>query len=127
MLLNELRNRLAPDHASNLPARPVTPPLKPVEEKGNSDPVSSSTPPKDKSDGNDTGSGITEAGKGAKELINGQLVAEAKRSLQFSSRPVKEIAYQLHFSTPEQCSHFFKKNAMMSPQDYRARFVNFGR
>ncbi|SDD53052.1 AraC-type DNA-binding protein [Dyadobacter soli] len=67
------------------------------------------------------------AGKGAKEIINGQLVAEAKRSLQFSSQPVKEIAYHLHFSTPEQFSHFFKKNAMMSPQDYRTRFVNFGR
>lgn len=67
------------------------------------------------------------AGKGAKEIINGQLVAEAKRSLQFTSQPVKEIAYQLHFSTPEQFSHFFKKNAMMSPQDYRTRFVNFGR
>ncbi|MCF0074370.1 helix-turn-helix domain-containing protein [Dyadobacter sp. CY261] len=67
------------------------------------------------------------AGKGAKEIINGQIVAEAKRSLQFSSQPVKEIAYQLHFSTPEQFSHFFKKNAMISPQDYRTRFVNFGR
>lgn len=67
------------------------------------------------------------AGKGAKELINGQIVAEAKRSLQFSSQPVKEIAYHLHFSTPEQFSHFFKKNARMSPQDYRTRFVNFGR
>lgn len=67
------------------------------------------------------------AGKGAKELINGQIVAEAKRSLQFSSQPVKEIAYQLHFSTPEQFSHFFKKNVQMSPQDYRIRFVNFGR
>ena len=29
------------------------------------------------------------SGKGAKELINGQLIAEAKRSLQFSSTPVK--------------------------------------
>ncbi|GGM94700.1 hypothetical protein GCM10010967_30070 [Dyadobacter beijingensis] len=67
------------------------------------------------------------AGKGAKEIINGQIVAEAKRSLQFSSQPVKEIAYYLHFSTPEQFSHFFKKNAQMSPQDYRTRFVNFGR
>nr|WP_295929524.1 AraC family transcriptional regulator [uncultured Dyadobacter sp.] len=66
-------------------------------------------------------------GKGAKEIINGQLIAEAKRSLQFSSQPVKEIAYLLHFSTPEQFSHFFKKNAAMSPQDYRTRFVNFGR
>ncbi|WP_353719271.1 helix-turn-helix domain-containing protein [Dyadobacter sp. 676] len=67
------------------------------------------------------------AGKGAKELINGQILAEAKRSLQFSSRPVKEIAYHLHFGTPEQFSHFFRKNAMMSPQEYRTQFVNFGR
>lgn len=63
------------------------------------------------------------SGKGAKDLINGQLIAEAKRSLQFSSRPVKEIAYALNFSTPDQFSHFFKKNAMVSPQDYRTKFM----
>ncbi|HEV2478837.1 MAG TPA: AraC family transcriptional regulator [Puia sp.] len=66
------------------------------------------------------------SGKGAKDIINGQLLAEAKRSLQFSSNPVKEIAYELNFSTPEQFSAFFKKNASISPQDYRAGFVNFG-
>ena len=63
------------------------------------------------------------SGKGAKDLINGQLIAEAKRLLQFSSRQVKEIAYELNFSTPDQFSHFFKKNASLSPQDYRTRFV----
>lgn len=63
------------------------------------------------------------SGKGSKQLINGQLVAEAKRSLQFSSQAVKEIAYQLNFSTPEQFSHFFKKNANISPQEYRRKFV----
>lgn len=63
------------------------------------------------------------SGRGAKDLINGQLIAEAKRSLQFSSRPVKEIAYELNFSTPDQFSHFFKKNVLVSPQDYRMRFV----
>ena len=67
------------------------------------------------------------SGRGAKDIINGQLLAEAKRSLQFSSHPVKEIAYELNFSTPEQFSHFFKKNASISPQDYREEFVNFGR
>jgi AraC family transcriptional activator of pobA len=65
-------------------------------------------------------------GKGAKDLINGQLIAEAKRSLQFSSIPVKEIAFHLNFSTPDQFSHFFKKNAQLSPQDYRTLFVNMG-
>ena len=62
----------------------------------------------------------------AKEIINGQIVAEAKRSLQFSSSPVKEIAYQLNFSTPEQFSHFFKKNTNISPADYRNQFIGIG-
>lgn len=65
-------------------------------------------------------------GKGAKELINDQLIAEAKRSLQFSSIPVKEIAYHLNFSTPEQFSHFFKNNTQISPNNYREHFVNIG-
>ena len=63
-------------------------------------------------------------GKGAKDIINGQLIAEAKRSLQFSSRPVKEIAFDLNFSTPGQFSLFFKKHTQLSPNDYRDRFVN---
>lgn len=66
------------------------------------------------------------SGKGAKDIINGQLIAEAKRSLQFSSLPVKEIAYQLNFSAPDQFSHFFKKNTQLSPNDYRDRFVKIG-
>ncbi|SIO01441.1 AraC family transcriptional regulator [Chitinophaga niabensis] len=67
------------------------------------------------------------AGRGAKEIINGQLIAEAKRSLQFSSKPVKEIAYSLNFLTPEQFSHFFKKHTQFSPKDYRDRFVQIDR
>jgi AraC family transcriptional activator of pobA len=66
------------------------------------------------------------SGKGAKDIINGQLIAEAKRSLQFSSMPVKEIAYQLNFSAPDQFSHFFKKNTQLSPNDYREHFVKIG-
>jgi AraC-like DNA-binding protein len=62
----------------------------------------------------------------AKELINGQILAEAKRSLQFSSSPVKEIAFSLNFSTPEQFSHFFKKHTHISPQEYRLLFLNIG-
>jgi AraC family transcriptional activator of pobA len=65
------------------------------------------------------------SGKGAKELINDHLIVEAKRSLRFSSNQVKEIAFDLSFSTPEQFSHFFKKNAQVSPQDYRKRFCKY--
>lgn len=64
--------------------------------------------------------------KTAKEIINGQLVAEAKRSLQFRSCAVKEIAYELNFNSPEQFSHFFKKNTKFSPANYRDQFVNIG-
>ncbi|KOP39306.1 hypothetical protein DBB36_07070 [Flavobacterium sp. WLB] len=64
--------------------------------------------------------------RGAKELINGQIIAEAKRALQFSSNPVKEIAFQLNFTTAEQFSHFFKKNAQVSPHEYRLLFLNIG-
>lgn len=67
------------------------------------------------------------SGKAAKETINGYLMEEAKRSLQFTALPVKEIAYQLNFSSPEQFSHFFKKHSNFSPVDYRSNFVNIGR
>lgn len=66
------------------------------------------------------------SGKNAKEIINGQVVAEAKRSLQFSSSPVKEIAYQLNFNSPEQFSHFFKKATTYSPANYRDLFFHSG-
>jgi len=67
------------------------------------------------------------SGNGAKEIINGHVIAEAKRSLQFSAKPIKQIAYDLSFATPEQFSHFFKKNTDIAPADYRNVFVNIGR
>lgn len=66
-------------------------------------------------------------GYGAKEIITGFLIAEAKRSLQFSTKPIKQIAYDLSFASPEQFSHFFKKSTKASPGDYRNIFVNIGR
>jgi AraC-like DNA-binding protein len=65
-------------------------------------------------------------GKGAKEIINGQLIAEAKRSLQFSSLSIKEIAGNLNFATPYQFSNFFKKYTSLSPIEYRRQFVKIG-
>lgn len=66
------------------------------------------------------------AGRRPKDIINGQVVAEAKRLLQFSSKPVKEISYILNFATPYQFSNFFKKETHLSPNDYRAQFVKIG-
>ena len=66
------------------------------------------------------------ADKGAKDIIQLQLVAEAKRFLQFSSRSVKEIASMLNFSNPYQFSHFFKKNTSFPPERYRKQVTGFG-
>lgn len=66
-------------------------------------------------------------GKGAKEIIAGQVVAESKRQLQFSAKTIKEIAFELSFGTPEQFSHFFKKHAGTPPLDYRRTFLNIGK
>lgn len=65
-------------------------------------------------------------GRRAKDVINGQLVAEAKRLLQFSTKPVKEISYLLNFATPYQFSNFFKKETQVSPNEYRTQFVKIG-
>ncbi|WP_247236122.1 helix-turn-helix domain-containing protein [Telluribacter sp. SYSU D00476] len=67
------------------------------------------------------------SGKGAKEIINGQLIAEAKRSLLFSASPVKEIAFALNFTSPEQFSHFFKKNTGIAPHEFRRVYVDSDR
>ena len=62
-------------------------------------------------------------GTGAKEIINTHLIAEAKRSLLFSSRPVKEIAAGLGFASQYQFSAFFKKHTYNSPIAYRQQLV----
>jgi AraC family transcriptional activator of pobA len=62
-------------------------------------------------------------GIGAKEIIIDQLVSEAKRALQFSTRPVKEIAADLGFTSPYQFSSFFKTYTGTSPMEYKQQFV----
>lgn len=64
--------------------------------------------------------------KGPKDIISLQIITEAKRALQFSTKPVKEIAFDLNFNSPEQFSHFFKKHTQFSPQLYRGDFVKIG-
>ena len=65
-------------------------------------------------------------GQNAKELITQYLIGEAKKNLQFSSKSVKEIAHELHFSSPYQFSNFFKTQTNLSPNKYRDRFVKIG-
>ena len=55
----------------------------------------------------------------AKELITTKLYVEIAARLQFGHESIKEIAYQLGFSSPYHLSHFFNNIKGISPQAYR--------
>ena len=59
-------------------------------------------------------------------LIAERIIIEAKRELYLTSKPVKEIAYQLGYDDEYYFSRFFKTNADVSPQLYRDT-VGYGR
>lgn len=52
-------------------------------------------------------------------LISERIIIEAKRELYLTSKPVKEIAYELGFNDEYYFSRFFKTNAAVSPQLFR--------
>lgn len=60
------------------------------------------------------------------ELIAERIVIEAKRELYLTSKPVKQIAYELGYEDEFYFSRFFKTNADVSPQLYRET-VGFAR
>lgn len=53
------------------------------------------------------------------DLISERIVIEAKRELYLTSKPVKQIAYELGFSDEYYFSRFFKINTDISPSLYR--------
>ena len=55
----------------------------------------------------------------AKETIDDYIVTEAKFLLHSSSLTIKEIAYELGFTNPDQFSTFFKKRLQQSPSHYK--------
>ncbi|HNL66002.1 MAG TPA: helix-turn-helix transcriptional regulator [Ferruginibacter sp.] len=61
----------------------------------------------------------TSVGKTVSELINEQIVLEAKRYLLASSSQVKEIADQLGYEDPSYFVRFFKKQTGYSPEAFR--------
>ena len=60
------------------------------------------------------------------DLISERIVIEAKRELYLTSKPVKQIAYELGYDDEHYFSRFFKTNAEVSPQLYRET-VGFAR
>ncbi|MFA5574337.1 MAG: helix-turn-helix domain-containing protein [Brumimicrobium sp.] len=55
----------------------------------------------------------------AKKLIVYTLIAHAQRALKFSDKTVKEISYDLGFTSPDYFSYFFKKHTGMTPTQLR--------
>jgi AraC family transcriptional activator of pobA len=59
-------------------------------------------------------------------LISERIIIEAKRELYLTSKPIKQIAYELGYDDEFYFSRFFKKNTDISPQVYRET-VGFGK
>jgi AraC-like DNA-binding protein len=60
------------------------------------------------------------------DLISERIIIEAKIELYLTNKAVKEIAYELGYEDEHYFSRFFKNNADVSPQMYRAT-VGFAR
>ncbi len=61
-------------------------------------------------------------GKICSQLINDQVVLEAKRNLLATSNQVNEIAYHLGYEDTSYFIRFFKKHAGFSPETFRQNF-----
>lgn len=64
------------------------------------------------------------SGKTAGELIADRIMLEAKRELYHNIKSIKEIGYDLGFDDPAYFTRFFKKQAGISPLDYRMEVIN---
>src|SRR6186713_1293007 len=58
-------------------------------------------------------------GKSPKQMIDEQLLLEAKRALYWSEATVKEIGWTLGFETDSYFIRFFKKSTGITPKQYR--------
>jgi AraC family transcriptional activator of pobA len=58
-------------------------------------------------------------GKSSLTVINQRLMLEAERDLLYTALSIKEIAYSLGFQDAAYFTRFFKKQAKLSPNDFR--------
>ena len=56
-------------------------------------------------------------------LINARLMREAQRQLAYSELEIKQIAHDLGFADSSYFSRFFRKQAGMTPGEFRAAFL----
>ncbi|WP_336514438.1 helix-turn-helix transcriptional regulator [Pollutibacter soli] len=64
----------------------------------------------------------TSVGKTVSDLINDQIILEAKRHLIATPAQVKEVADQLGYEDPSYFIRFFKKHTGQSPEAFRKNF-----
>ena len=53
------------------------------------------------------------------QLIQARIMLEVKRLLRYSDKPISEIGYEVGFNDIQSFSRFFKKNAGVSPSEFR--------
>ncbi|WP_041627742.1 helix-turn-helix domain-containing protein [Owenweeksia hongkongensis] len=58
-------------------------------------------------------------GVNAKHLIDEQLVMRSRHSLKFTDKTIKEVGYELGFSSPDYFSYFLKKQTGFTPSQLR--------
>lgn len=61
------------------------------------------------------------SGKSVSEWIDNYVILEAKTLLKYSNMSVQEIAYYLNFPNQSFFGSYFKRNACMSPSQYKAK------
>lgn len=61
------------------------------------------------------------SGKSVSEWIDNHVILEAKTLLKYSNMSVQEIAYYLNFPNQSFFGSYFKRNAGMSPSQYKAK------
>ena len=61
------------------------------------------------------------SGKSVSEWIDNYVILEAKTLLKYSNMSVQEIAYYLNFTNQSFFGSYFKRNAGMSPSQYKAK------
>ena len=60
-------------------------------------------------------------GHTALEFIHARLVVEAKRLVKYSNKPIKQIAYDLHFTDAAHFTNFFKQKTGTTPVEFKGK------
>ncbi len=64
---------------------------------------------------------LSKLGVSPSKIIHNRIIIQAKRLLYFTSKQVKEIAYELGFDEPAHFSSFFKNKTDQYPADFRKK------